>query len=185
MPIATFGKKVFGVSSSKVYTFAGFSFGGSLDTETQEKIGDKPSTYIKGGSLDNLSFDIPLRVDFGMNVRQQIEDWQAIKDAAKPYQFILGNKPLGNNKWLLKSVNVTDTGIDAGGQILKATLKLEFEEFVRVGKKTATTNKTNATPGVAPTQQLVPQELYKPTTKVDNRRTNPNLAVAKSRGPLI
>jgi hypothetical protein len=176
MPIAAFGKKVFQVSSKSVYTFDGIAWGGSLDTESQEKVGSKPSTYIKGSSLDSLSFDVSLRADLGHDVRKEIESWEAIRDKRTPDIFILGQKPLGTNKWLLKSVNVSDTVIDGNGRMSKALLKLEFEEYVRPGKKQP--EKSAAAATTKTTLNLVPEEIYNPPTKAEDKRSNPNLTAS-------
>ncbi|MEB3103090.1 phage tail protein [Ferviditalea candida] len=171
MPIASFRGKAFQVSANKKYTFSGLSWSGALDTETQDKLGSKPSTYIKGESLDGMSFEVPLRADFGINVRAQIEDWKAILASKKPDIFILGSKPLGKNKWLLKSVSVSDEEIDASGNFLKATLKLEFEEYVRAGTAQSQTSAAGAT-----NLNLTPsQYIYDPPNKADDKRDNPNL----------
>jgi len=44
------------------------------------------------------------------------------------------NNPVAINKFLLKKVDVSDTNY-FGGKLIKATLKLEFEEYVRAGVK--------------------------------------------------
>lgn len=178
MPIASFKGKVFEVSASRVNTFDGLTWGGSLDTESQEKLGNKPSTYIRGSTLDSLSFEIPLRADLGHNVRSEIEAWESIRDSKSPDVFILGSKPVGKNKWLLKTVTATDNQIDNAGQLLKATVKLEFEEYVRSGKNQDKQKGTAGTVSVG----LVPAEIYSPPTKTEEVRTNPNYNNSVMRG---
>lgn len=174
MPIASFHGKVFSVSSSKKYPITGLTMDSSLETEAQEKIKDKPSTYIKGESLSTMSFEIPLRSDFFINPRKQIEEWELIKSNAQPAVFILGSKPIGKNKWLLKSVSTTDIEIDGRGNILKATLKLEFEEYVRAGKASSTKS-NNESIGTSKTNLEPSNYLYDPPDKTSKRRSNPNI----------
>lgn len=171
MPIASFQNKVFSVSSNKKYPLSGLSLdGGSLEIEAQEKLKDKPSTYIKGESLGSMSFEIPLRADFGINPRKQIEEWESIKSKAQPAVFILGTRPIGKNKWLLKSVSASDIELDGRGNILKASLKLEFEEYVRAGKATKSTSETIGTSN----SSLVPnQDIYNPPDKIAKKRQLP------------
>jgi hypothetical protein len=176
MPIASFQNKVFTVSSTKKYPLTGLIWGGSLETEAQDKLKDKPSTYIKGEMLDNMSFEIPLRADFGIDPRKEIEGWESIKSKAQPSLFILGSKPVGKNKWLLKSVGSSDLEVDGRGRIIKATLKLEFEEFVRAGK---TPSKTSSISPIGMSESnLVPNDyIFNPQDKVADKRFNPNLPV--------
>lgn len=174
MPIAAFQGKTFQVSQDRILTINGLEWGGSLDTEAQDKVQDKPSTYIKGLGLSTLSFEVPLRADFGTSVRSEIEEWESIRDAAKPDIFMLGSSPVGRNKWLLKSVNVSDTLLDGEGYLLKATMKLDFEEYVRAGSA-KDSSKSSST--IAMGSTLTPsQSIYNPTDKADQKRDNPNLS---------
>lgn len=181
MPLASFQNKIFNVSSQKKYTMIGVTWSGSLETEAQEKLKSKPSTYIKGESLSTMSFSIPLRTEFGIDVRFQIEDWERIMSEAKPALFILGTKPIGKNKWLLKSVGVSETEIDGKGNLRKATLSLSLEEYVRAGKVEAkkSTTATTATSGTT----IKPDTfITDPPNKAEEKRLNVNAEIAKARG---
>lgn len=177
MAIASFKNKVFQVSASQKNTFDGLGWSGALETEAQEKLQDKPSTYIKGLALDVMSFEVPLRIDFGMDVRAEIEQWEAIKTGTSPDYFILGTRPLGKNKWLLKSVGVSDTEIDGNGRLLRAKVKLDFEEYIRAGKaqppKTTAAGTTNL--NLSPTEYIT-----NPPNKAEEKRNNPNLTAAQN-----
>jgi hypothetical protein len=177
VPIATFQKKVFQVSSNSKYPLDGLGWSSSLNTESQEKLKSKPSTYIKGEALSPLSFTIPLRADLGINVRKEIESWEGILSKQSPDYFILGKKPIGKNKWLLKSVDVSETEIDGKGFLRKATVKLDFEEYVRAGKAEAKTSATASTTAIAKTTSGSnnPPSSYilKPPNKAEEKRDNP------------
>lgn len=176
LSIASFQGKIFSVSSTKVYSLAGLTLGSGLETEAQEKLQDKPSTYIKGESLSTMSFEIPLRSDFGINPRKQIEEWEAIKSNAHPAVFILGTRPIGKNKWLLKTVNTNDVELDGRGNILKATLKLEFEEYVRAGKASSKSSSSGTAIGTSASIVKPDSYLYDPVDKAIKKRNNPNMA---------
>lgn len=180
MQIASFKGKVFQVSTNKKYTLNAMTWSGSIDIEAQEKIGDKPSTYVKGSNLDSMSFEIPLRADFGHNVRAEIESWESIKESRSPDIFILGQKPKGKNKWLLKTVTAENLEIDGSGKILKASLKLEFEEYVRAGKKQAESSAGSA----MSSSFMVPMEIYNPVSKEDDRRVNLHKIEALANGVM-
>lgn len=188
MPIAVFRNKTFQVSGTRINTFDGLSWGGDIQVEEQEKLNSKPSTYIKGVGLDSMSYEIRLSWDLGMNVRKEIEEWEAIKLSMQPAIFMLGNKPLGANKWLLKSTNISNTKINNKGNLLSAVLKLEFAEFVRPGSvgtssssksSTKVSSKSSSKKAVAVSANLNPSNyIYKPPTKTEQKRSNPNLANA-------
>jgi hypothetical protein len=191
MPIAVFKNKSFQVSSNRIYTLNGLTWGGEIQSEAQEKLNSKPSTYIKGNGLNSMSFEVPLKLNIGVNPKKEIEDWEAIRDSLQSSIFILGSKPLGANKWLLKSVSVSNTIIDNKGTLIEATLKLEFEEFVRQGSAesaesssggSGTTSKKKAavSTGIAPSDYI-----YKPATKVEQTRNNTNVTSAVSKGARV
>lgn len=191
MAIAVFKNKTFQVSSKKVYTFDGLTWGGDIQAEAQDKLNSKPSTYIKGIGLNNMSFEISLKSSLGINVRSEIEQWEAIKNSLQAAIFILGTKPLGPNKWLLKSTNTSDILINNKGELIQATIKLDFEEFIRPGSaeaseaskssksKSATKSKSKA----AVNTNIAPSNyIYKPPTKTQQTRNNTNVTSSISTG---
>ncbi|MHC1683679.1 MAG: phage tail protein [Clostridiaceae bacterium] len=135
MAIASFASKTFNASLKKVYTFNSFTRSGSLNIEEQEVEGQKPSSYIKGSSLEDLSLAIPLIAQNTINISTEIDSWMSIKDSKTPYPFILGNKMVGKNKFLLTNVSVSEATLNSKGEYLKATIQLQFKEFVRYGSK--------------------------------------------------
>ncbi len=173
--IATYKNKSFQVSTNKKYIMNGIAWGGSLSTESQEKLGSKPSTYIKGASLDVLSFQITLKATLNLKVRKEIEDWEKIKLNAQPDYLIIGNKPLGVNKWLLKSTNASAVELDGDGNMIEAVLKLDFEEYVREGKAQQTKN-NSATTSFVNTQ--ADQSIFDPPEKTSQKRNNNNAFTA-------
>lgn len=177
MPIASFQKKVFQVSRNNKYILDGLVWSSSLSTESQDKLKSKPSTYIKGEALMPLSCTIPLRADLGHDVRKEIESWEAILSMQSPDLFILGAKPIGKNKWLLKSVGVSETDIDGKGRMRKALLKLDFEEYVRAGKAQAKGAKSNKAPAVSSGGSTIQpnQYIFNDPNKSEVKRNNPNL----------
>lgn len=179
MAIASYQKKVFTVSTSSRYTFDSLEWSGTLETEAQDKIKQKPSTYIKGEGLGSMSFDIPLRVGAKLDVRTEIEAWEAIKAKGTADYFILGTKPLGKTKWLLKSVGVSDTEIDAKGRMLKASLKLSFDEYARAGQASSKGSSVVA-PAAVPAAGGSKIDL-EPLSYIDKKnetRINPNAQTA-------
>lgn len=187
MAIAVFKNKTFQVNSKKVYTFDGLTWGGDIQSEAQDKLNSKPSTYIKGNGLKNMSFEIPLKASLSMNVRKEIEDWEAIRDSLQSAIFMLGVKPLGVNKWLLKSVNISDAIIDNKGNISEANLKLDFEEYIRPGSAESadskSASKSKKTPAVK--VNIAPSDyIYKPLTKTLQTRNNTNVTDSIARGSV-
>ncbi len=164
MPVASFGTKVFSASQNKIFTFDDFSRTSSLNIEEQEIDGQKPSTYIKGSNLDDVVLTLPLFKQKELDVRKEIDEWITIKNQAVPQTLIIGNKPMGQNKFLLTSVAIKESVIDGNGNFLRTKVELQFKEFIRYGQKQETTNSTPSTTK---------------TSKETKKRANPNADNAK------
>ena len=184
--IASFAGKVFSASSKKVYTFDGLSRSGELQTEDIEVEGKKPSTHIKGPSLEQLTFTVSLSTAAGVNVEKEIDDWVRIKDAGVPYVFTLGSKPVSSNKFLLKSVSIDHKRINNKGAILAASLSLSFQEYARAGKATATATKAKASgkASASESKQIV-DSLVDNREKFSKMRDNPAIKAAIAQGAKI
>lgn len=185
MPIAAFGKKVFQVSSNKVYTFDGFSLSGDYETENQEVKEKKPSTLKKGPGLETISFSVALDSTLGVNVLNEINAWRNLRDAGVPYVFSIGGKPISKYKWLLKSVGVNDPLIDNKGRMRKASIDLTFKEHVRPGTVPKKTTKKKAP---AKKSKSKKKTTSKSSTRIDidslvgNKRKNPNASKSINKG---
>jgi hypothetical protein len=132
--IATFGSKVFEVSNNRINTINDLSLSYGLEVENQDQDGNKPSTYIKGYKLMEFSFKVKLDSIF-VDVNKELADWQFICNQKIPYYFILGGNSLSVNKFLLVDVGVSDTVIDGFGTIIKCSIDLKLQEYVRPGYK--------------------------------------------------
>lgn len=176
MAIAIFASKSFQVSSRKIYTFTDFATSTELQTESQDVAGKKPSTYIKGPGLDPLKFAIPIKSEFGYDPMNEYNSWKALMEAEKAYPFIIGGKPFGKFKWLLKSVGMENADYGVHGNITSATLQVSFEEYVRSGSAKTTSSKTSTT------GTYVDQFVNTPTTdqKAAAKRYNPNTKIFTS-----
>lgn len=135
--IGYWGGFIFEVSSSRVYTFDGFGRKSSILVDEQELDGKKPSTYIKGEALEEISITVKLKSDLGIDVKSEIDKFKTALYNKNPQTFIIGNQPLSQNKWLLLSVNESETILDNGGNYISAILALSFKEYVRGGSKKA------------------------------------------------
>ncbi len=125
MKVATYGEKVFAVSSNKIYTFDSLSRTAGYNVEEQDNGTGKPKLKKKAPKLETMTFNIKLKAD-SVNVRAEIKSW--ISMVGESHYFILGKDKYGTNKWKLIDVNVSDHEIILGGNFKEAVLSLSFEE---------------------------------------------------------
>lgn len=132
MNIATWGSKIFKVSSKKVYTFSDMSRSASYNTEEQENGTKKPKLKNKAPALETMSIKVELSYLY-CDVRKEIQSW--INLQGKYYYFIIGSEQYGTNKWELVGVDASEQKFAVGGTLKSATLSLSFKE--KVVKKTS------------------------------------------------
>lgn len=178
MNVLEYGGKIFSVSPNRVYTFDGLERSGELSVDEQEVDGQKPSTYVKGPTLDKVGFNVVIKNSSNLDIRSEIESWMTIKDLAIPHYIILGKKIYGKNKYLLTNVNASDQIVMPTGLISKATIRLEFSEYVRRGIKTADKSEDKRyNPNVSESQLELIEGLEE-----ENFNKNPNYLSAISSG---
>ena len=130
--IASFGSKVFEVSTNKIYTPSDISLSESLSYETQERSGDKPAIYVK--ALGALSQSLTVKLDARwVDVQQEYTWWLVKMRTAVPETLYLGTRAWGAGKALLTQVDLSDIVIAGNGSYLSATLSLSFIEYVAAG----------------------------------------------------
>ncbi len=182
MIIGAYGSFVFSVSSEKVNTFDNLSLSASYNTETQEVIGKKPSTYKKGPGLDQLSYDVTLDQTMGIDVESEIKKWRDICKSGDAFPMNIGGKNITEHPLMLKSVDIGYKQVGVDGKIIKAVLNVKLEEFVRPGSaKSSSTSSTAAAGGG------VSEDVYKALFNPDTSKIsyNPNVARAKAGGQQL
>lgn len=179
--IATFASKVFQVTPSKLYTFDGFAYTSTLQTEKQDADGAKPSTYIKGPDLDTFSINLKLDVSMGVNPRNEWGDWERILEGQTTYPFILAGVPINNANWLLTSVSPSNANFDNNGNMLQLELALQFEEYVRPGskkEKSSSSSGGKTTTSVPGLYDMLDNSTYAMPENTDLKRENTNMTWA-------
>lgn len=124
--MAKWGKKSWGVSASKVIALEGLSFSYEQVADNNTSTEDKKVTNERGTELFPLHFTTTLHSGAGVDVRAEIESWQAL--VTKVNYFYLNGKKLGP-KLQLRKVSVDGVKLDDFGRIRLAVLSFEFKEY--------------------------------------------------------
>lgn len=177
--IGCFGKKVFEISPGKINTFEKFDFSESLSTENIESTKGKPATYIKGLELAKASISITLARGLGTEPQAEVDEWMALLAEETPQKLILNGKSLTENKFLLTSVDVTDTQRDNKGKLLFCKVSLSLQEFVKAGQKNDAKDTKDG--NSAPAINYTPKNYYDIATTSDENKTERKVAIPKER----
>lgn len=138
--VASWGSKTFLISDDQLYSFEGFSTEISLASDEQRDDGGKPATNVKGADLEKLSFSLKVGADYGSMARREKDEWHELLAGGTAYPFVLNGKPWSEGDFQLKKVGVSEPRFGPNGEMIFATLALEFQEWqgqAAVQKKTS------------------------------------------------
>lgn len=135
--IGSLGDIVFEVSTKKTQTFGELSRTGSSKWSDHEIIGLKPISEFLGSELEEITFSIILKAEFGVNPIKQLAIMRKIRDTGKTAPFLLGGKPISINHWSIRQISETHKIVDNKGNTLHVEASITLKEYVVRKKKTA------------------------------------------------
>ena len=135
-----YGSKSFEVKANKIYTPSGITLSESLSLTEVEVAGKKPTTTVKGISLQSVSMSVVLDCRF-VTVETEIKYWQNILKGKSTASLKIGNYTVGT--MILTSYKVSEITITRNGTFTRAVLELSFTEYNKA-VTTTTTSKTVA-----------------------------------------
>lgn len=117
-------------SSAIVRTFSGFSRNGEGRWENHEIIGEKPIMEFLGPGTESISFSMLLRADQGINPMKEIEKLQELRDKGTVFPLIIGNEPVGEHFWVLKSLSYDVNYWSRFGKAVSIEASVTLSEYV-------------------------------------------------------
>ena len=174
--MAKWNSKTWEVSASKVVALEGLAFSYEQKADNNTSTEDKKETNERGTQLFPLSFSTVLHSGAGVNIRAEIESWEAL--VTKTGYFYLNGKKLGP-KLQLRKVAIGGVKLDDLGRMRVATLSFTFKEYdaattsvpestsaLKVGAQTSAKSELktpNTQLAAAPTQALKVGAMVRPT----------------------
>lgn len=140
--IGSFGTVVFEVTPNKINTFTDLEKSNKSRWSEHEIHGKKAKLEFEGAGLIDINYRLLLRVENGINPMKEIAKLEKMNDGGKAASFILGNKPISPNKFVITEISEALKNIDSRGNILSAEVTISLKEYVE-GKaqiKKTTTN---------------------------------------------
>lgn len=108
--------KIFEVSADLIHCVEGISAEQSIDTTTLEP---QPAT---------AKMTVKLFTALGIDVRKELESWQAMVGDGGMGKVFVGTRPLLSQDLYLMSLQVEEVELGPGDQLRSATLQLSFSE---------------------------------------------------------
>jgi len=118
-------------SNFKLMTIDNFQRSAEGRWATHEIIGTehKPLKEFLGPGLEKITFTIFLSVDLGVSPETELEKLRKLRDGGVVCDFILGNKPITTNSWIIPSLSEDHRIKDNRGQTVQAIVNVTMEEY--------------------------------------------------------
>lgn len=137
--IGYFGSIVFQSSSKKLLTFNDFKYAAAGRWEKHNVIGKKPVSEFIGPDTDSITFTIILNGSYGVKPRTEMETWIEMVNSGEVDILVVGNKPLGKDKWSVKSVSEAWDVIFNKGELFSGKIDVTLEEYITTIEETSST----------------------------------------------
>jgi phage protein U len=121
---------VFETSDSRILTISDFQRSTASRWAKHDVIGKKPTSEFVGPDLDTISFTVQLNGNFGVKPREEMERWLRKARDGTAATLVIGNRALGVDKWVVKSVSQIWGVIMNKGEVFSGKVDVELEEYV-------------------------------------------------------
>lgn len=128
--IGKYGDIVFETTDTRILNFKDLKISKSNRTTSHNILMKKPILEFLGPELDSITFTVNLNASLGINVTEERNKWYKNIENATADELLIGNKKIGQNKWLTTSINETYNTILNNGQVYSLTLEITLQEYV-------------------------------------------------------
>jgi len=147
--IGSFGDVIFEVSQKKILTFNDLEMKSSPKWDEHSIHRNKAKLEFDGPGLIELNHTLLLRAEQGINPMKEIAKLERMRDKGEAHHFILGQKPIAPNKFVIIDTSTGLRNIDQRGNVFSAEVTVSLKEYVEskspVKKTTANTKQKAAT----------------------------------------
>lgn len=127
--VGSLGAIKFNVSSNRVFTFSNYKRSGSAKVADHEIIAGKTNLEFTGLEPEQISFDVQLVSQLGISPETQYEKLCKMRDTGEVVNFMLGSKPVSNNKWIVVSAEQQVDHWKSRGKISVANVSITLREY--------------------------------------------------------
>ena len=128
--IGTFGTSVvFEVSEDRVFAFKKLTQDISGRWASHERLNGKPKKEFLGADSREGALEIYLSAALGVRPRTTLKTLENMVETGAVEYLIIGDMPLSENKYLIKSVSEAWDKVYNDGSLVKATVSITLEEY--------------------------------------------------------
>lgn len=129
--IGSLGEIAFEVSNyDRILTLDNYSRDITANYAEHEVIGSKPLLEFTGAKLQTISFDVRISSYLGYSPRKQMDKLKEYCEGGAVLTFILGDEPIGENKWVIESLSEKAEQFLGNGEILSTVATVNLKEYI-------------------------------------------------------
>ena len=129
--IGSLGEIAFEVSNyDRIFTLNNYSKSISANYAEHDVIGSKPILEFTGPKLQTISFDVRISSYLGYHPRKQMNQLIEYCENGAVLSFILGDGPIGDNKWVIESISETTEEFMGNGDVLSCIATINLKEYI-------------------------------------------------------
>lgn len=129
MLIGFLGGTPFVVSSPYIYTFDNYTRNSAGRWAKHDLVGKKPVLEFIGPDVEEITYNMQLRADHGLNPRTELSKLRRERDQGTVLPLILGGHVIGSGRWVIKSIGEKVTSWTGNGQPLAVTVDINLCEY--------------------------------------------------------
>ena len=129
-PLGSFGEIVFEVSSRKILTFKDYKRKTQARYASHEIVGLKPILEYLGPGGEEITLSMEFNVNLGTVPADEADKVRMMCETGETNYLVIGNTPIGANKWVITDVGENADVIDNNGRIIKSKIDVTFKEYV-------------------------------------------------------
>ena len=128
--IGQLGDYEFEVSTESVRTFDGLKFNNSASYTEHKVLGRKGVLEYTGLNASTASLKISLNEYMGVDVLEEISAFYEYMNDGEALVFMLGGEVMGEDMWVIESLDEEYTEIDNQGRVRRADITLKLKEYL-------------------------------------------------------
>lgn len=130
MRVGSFMGKTFRVDTRKIFTVDNLKGSTGSEWSQHHRYVQKARSQYISPKLKSYSFDILLRAQDGVPPRRTLEFFQRCSENGKADYFVIGGRPLSNNRFYIKDISDAWDATIKGGKLVSCKISLTIEEYV-------------------------------------------------------
>ena len=130
--VGAYGEVVFEVSSETAKTIDNASWSGKARWPVHDRHLGHALTEFTGLEPDEMKFEIELSAYLGVNPMTELVKLWEYERKGLPQPLVIGEKAYGKYRWSLVSHSIKFETYDNAGNLIRASVSLDLQEYLNV-----------------------------------------------------